>query len=393
MCTGGSESSAPSPPGGREHAPPIHAAHDARNRARRAPRRQLGDERRRRALAVAGHRVLHSELVAQRLGRHAERGAAGDHLRARRARAQRVPEATRPRACSARSAMRSLLSMLRTESPMTSGLNSLAVSRARTMRIAREAEIEHAHVVSRVIERGGDARHAVRHHGHRLALAIRAHEQHARTRAHACSAYVHAARARRAETSAPTSVHAALMPSLFSHPSPPARSVRVPQSCTSRSVALSQCVQTRRDCQSAPPNESTSAPASPPSSTASADECVPMHQPRRERDEQRAGDNRRESECAHPAGCARGHDAPRRDHARRRFREHPDLGAPRVGGGRGERAGARGEPELRRGAGAGAARSDREHGAVREHLRRVTRAALLDDAPAALCLDGGAACG
>ena len=59
-----------------------------------------------------------------------------------------------------------------------------ARSRARAMRIARETEIEHAHVVSLVLERRGDAGHAVRHDGHGLPLAIRAHEQHARPRAH-----------------------------------------------------------------------------------------------------------------------------------------------------------------------------------------------------------------
>ena len=133
---------------------------------------------------------------------------------------------------------------------MTSGLKRLRSLSREAMRIAREAEIEHAHVVSGVVERGRHARDAVRHHGHRLALAIRAHEQHARARAHSRHRY-RSSTSVPAETSAPTNVHAALTPSLFNHPNPPARSVRVPQSCTIRSVALPQLVQMRRDCQSA----------------------------------------------------------------------------------------------------------------------------------------------
>src|SRR5665213_3758910 len=79
-------------------------------------------------------------------------------------------------------------------------------------------------------------------------------------------------------TIAPISVHAALTPSLFSHPNPPARSVSVPQSCTTRSVALPHRVQYRRDCQSAPPNESTSAPMIPPADTARARCAFPLFQ-------------------------------------------------------------------------------------------------------------------
>ena len=71
-----------------EHAPTVHAPHDARDRARRAPGGELRDERGCRPLAIARHSVLDAELVAQGLRRHAERGPSGDHLRGGRALAQ-----------------------------------------------------------------------------------------------------------------------------------------------------------------------------------------------------------------------------------------------------------------------------------------------------------------
>ena len=131
--------------------------------------------------------MLDAQLIAQRFGRDTECRAAGDHLCARRACSERRQKRRGRRRVVLQRDEIAVVDVSHGEP------DDIRVERLRgfarlCVRIAREAEVEHAHIVARVIERGGDARHAVGHHWHGLALAIRADEQHTWSRAHAAPA-------------------------------------------------------------------------------------------------------------------------------------------------------------------------------------------------------------
>ena len=166
-----------------EHAPAVHAPHHARDRARRAPGGELRDERGCRPLAIARHSVLDpsSSLRASGATPNAappaitcEAGALSRSRGEQRCRSRRVV------------LQRNEIAVVNVAHRQADhvGAKFLRGLARRAVRIAREAEVEHAHIVARVIEGGGDARHAVRNHGHGLALPIRAHEQHPRACAH-----------------------------------------------------------------------------------------------------------------------------------------------------------------------------------------------------------------
>ena len=71
-------------------------------------------------------------------------------------------------------------------------------------------------------------------------------------------------------TAAPVSPASRFTPSLSNHGMPPIRCVTSPQVCTARSVSAPHRAHRRRDCRTAPANESANAPAIPPAAAATA---------------------------------------------------------------------------------------------------------------------------
>lgn len=167
--------------GRRELRPAVAALYDAGDRAGRAAGGERVEQRDRGALAIAGHRVVDAKRVEERLGRDPERGTARDHAGARRGGPQRREErGGLGRVMPERDEIAVVDVPHRDTDDV--GRELARGGAGRGVRVAREREIEHARLVPRCLERARDTGDAVRYHRHRLAFAVRAHEEHARRR-------------------------------------------------------------------------------------------------------------------------------------------------------------------------------------------------------------------
>ena len=146
---------------------------------RLAASREIGDQGDARSLAVAGDRVIHTELGEECRGRNAERGATSDHSGARRCETQCVK---RRRGVRCVMPERDRIAVVDIAHGHPDDVGTKVARRARGPGgcVAREHEIGDADVVPGVGEGGRHARHPVGENRIRGTLAICADEKHAR---------------------------------------------------------------------------------------------------------------------------------------------------------------------------------------------------------------------